>query len=160
MDDLTIDIGAINCSGTVTSASISASSSATLANIAQSGTVRHSGDASVDVTGAKTLALADSAIAQRVTTDTVTVTLPTAANAANARFIIENSGTALGSVGFTVALATGTDTIRGAGITPGAGKTYINTKATANPGDRVVLLCDGVDGYVIQEKRGIFVRQA
>lgn len=157
-EDLVVDIGSINCLGNISTPTLTASTSATLANPSFSGTTRHSTDLVASVSANKTLAVADSGIAQRVTTDAITVTLPTASTNLLSSYKIENNGATDGAVLVTVALQTGTDTIKGAGITPGAGKAFLNTKATAKIGDYVIFQSDGVANYLISAVRGTWVR--
>lgn len=152
--------GNLNAVSSLTAPSLVASTSCTLANASLSGTVRHANEGAATVATSKSLAYVDSGLVQRVGVDALTVTLPTAANAGHACFIIENNGASDGAVGITIALQTNTDTIKGAGITASAGKALINTKATAKRGDRVAFISDGTDSYIVQHIRGTFNRQA
>ena len=84
------------------------------------------------ITVSETLGLGDSGTVFLVGTDALVVTLPaTIANAA--------ADSVSGSV---------------------ADKDIINTKATANKGDRITLIGDGVDGWYIVEGVGIWASEA
>ena len=125
---------------------------------------------SVLVTSNKTLTAADSGIVQRVRGD-VTITLP--ATALGLSFIIENAGAGItnGPTGATagnkssaVAVSpAAADGITGNGFTAAVNKDAINTKATAQVGDRIALLgtgTAGVTGWIATSVKGVWAREA
>jgi hypothetical protein len=102
----------------------------------------------------KTLDAADS-VHQVVTVDAVVVTLPS--TAVGLCYTIINGaedGAALVSVSPAAA-----DKIIGNGFTATDNKDAQNTKATAKKGDRITLIGDGVDGWMVFEVRGIWARE-
>ncbi len=121
----------------------------------------------VNVTEAKTLALADCGIVQNVIADNVTVTLP--ATTAGAQFIVRNggvapSGGAAGAVSDASALITvapnASDQIAGNAFTAADNKAALNTKATARVGDEIKLTGDGTNGWCVSEVKGVWARAA
>lgn len=110
-----------------------------------------------EVTANKTLDQADSGVPQVVTADAVVVTLP--ATVAGLTYVIVNGSNRQGDVGVTVS-PNASDQIIGNGFTAADDKDAINTKATARPGDKLVLVGDGVDGWFVQEVKGTWVREA
>lgn len=120
-----------------------------------------------DVSADKTLALADQGLVQNVIADGKVVTLP--ATSAGAVFVIRNGGAAKtsgpvgsgdnGSVLVAVSPAAA-DKIQGLGFTAADNKDALNTKATAEVGDEIVLVGDGVDGWNVQRATGIWAREA
>lgn len=105
-----------------------------------------------NVTGAKTLAITDSGIIQRVTA-TATVTLP--ATVVGYYYIIENGG-ADGTVTINVS-PNASDKIAGNGFTATDDKDAINT--LGNHGDRIELLGDGVNGWFLTRVIGLWTRE-
>lgn len=128
---------------------------------------------SVIVTGNKTLTVADAGIVQIVKGD-FTITLPTSAAAtAGVRFIVENGGLAVAgqpagtSKGNKSAAplvkGVAADGVTGNGFTPAVNKGAVNTKATAQVGDRIVLTGSGATGagaWFTTSVRGIWAREA
>jgi hypothetical protein len=95
--------------------------------------------ASVDVTGAKTLALSDCGTVQNVIA-TATVTLP-------ATVVGENHIVRVGAPDITVTIApNASDKIAGYGFTATDAKSAIFTNAA--PGSYVELIADGVNGWM------------
>lgn len=110
----------------------------------------------VAVSADKTLVLADSGIVQLVDTDAKVITIP--ATHVGDCFTIENAGA---DAAVLVAISPqAADKISGAGLTATDNKDLLNTKATAKRGDRVVLLADGLDGFVVVSMTGIWAREA
>jgi hypothetical protein len=107
---------------------------------------------SVDVTGAKTLTVADCGIVQNVTA-TATITLP--ATDASAVFHIRNGGDKKVTVTVSPNAA---DKIFGNGFTATDNKDIINTLGSG--WDEVVLVGDGVDGWFISEMNGTWTQEA
>lgn len=126
------------------------------------------GRTTVDVTEAKSLTLADQGVVQNVINDLGVITLP--ATSAGAVFVIRNGGlpassalgAASGSGGGVVVAASpnASDKIQGLGFTAADNKDALNTKATSQVGDQIVLVGDGIDGYNIQSAKGIWAREA
>ena len=108
------------------------------------------------VTGAKTLALADSGVVQNVTA-TATITLP--ATSGKNYFIIRNGGKYDCEVQVTIS-PNSSDEISGGNFTAVADKDIVNTLATSRPGDEVHLMGDGTDGYTITQIIGTWAYQA
>ena len=92
-----------------------------------------------------------------VDTDAFTLTLPSIADGLGGVKIV-NIG-AFGTIAVTISPAT-IDMILGPDITGTDDKDLINTKATAKPGDYVVLDLGDADGYVVTEMVGTWARQA
>lgn len=127
----------------------------------------------VDVTENKSLVAADSGIVQNVLTDAITLTLPTSAAATvGATFIARNGGdndanTPTGS-GYNgsvlVTLApVAADGITGNAFSASTNKAALNTKATAQVGDEIVVVGSGVTSaaaWFIQSVKGTWARQA
>ena len=119
----------------------------------------------VEVIGASaTLSNTDSGTKYLVGTDALVITLP--ATKKGVEFTIINSG-ADGNNIITISPAVG-DAIIGTIANASAdsvsggvdGKDIINTKATANKGDRITLIGDGASGWYIVEGVGIWASQA
>jgi hypothetical protein len=91
-----------------------------------------------------------------VTADAKTITLP--ATAAGMNFNIINGG-AFGTIAVNVS-PNASDKIMGADVAGTNDKDQINTKATAAPGDYLVLVGGNADGYVITHKRGTWAEEA
>ena len=119
----------------------------------------------VDVTTNKTVALTDSGTVQNVTATGVTITL--LATIAGASYTIRNGG--LAPTGAAVGAASGaavtvtiapnaSDQIAGLGFTATDAKSVINT--LGNVGDEIKLVADATNGWVIQEAKGTWTRQA
>ena len=125
------------------------------------------GRTTVDVTEAKTLTLADQGIVQNVINDSGVITLP--ATSAGAVFVIRNGGlpasSGLGAAsgasgGVLVAVSpNASDKIQGLAFTATDNKDALNTKATSQVGDQIVLVGDGVDGWNVQSARGTWARE-
>lgn len=119
------------------------------------------GRIAVDVTEAKTLADTDCGIVQVVKTDAITVTLPSTVVGYN--YTVRNGGVKKtsstfgsgddGSVLVTVAPAAA-DKIAGLAFTATDNKAILNTKATSKVGDEVVLIGDGVNGWMVNKGIG------
>jgi len=115
------------------------------------------------ITADKTLSLDDSGTIFLVGTDALTITLPatnkgtiftfvnSGADGANIITISPNADD--GIIG-TIANSAADSVASGA-----ADKDLINTKATANKGDRVTLVGDGVDGWYIVDGVGIWASE-
>ena len=103
-----------------------------------------------------TLAEADSGKNLVVDTDAQTITLP--ATVVGMTFTLTNGG-ADGAVLLKIA-PNASDKIMGNGYTSADNKYVANTKATAKKGDFIVLVGDGVNGWFIQEVRGIWAKEA
>lgn len=128
---------------------------------------------SVIVTGNKTLTVADVGIVQIVKGDYV-ITLPTSAAAtAGSKFIIQNGGlevagtpegTSKGNKSAAPSVkGVSADGITGNGFTPATNKSAINTKATAQVGDRLELTGSGATGagaWFTTYVRGVWAREA
>lgn len=113
---------------------------------------------SVVVTENKTLAAADCGITQAVSTDAITITLPS--TAVGLRYRIENHGSANGSCAVTISPAAA-DKIVGAALTAADNKDIINTKATAKADiDFIELVADGTDGWYVHDYAGTWSREA
>lgn len=105
----------------------------------------------------KTLDAEDTGKLFWIDTDAVTVTLPAVATGLfGARFI---NGGAFGAIAVTLS-PQAADSILGPDITAADDKDLINTKATAQRGDSVVLDSGDADGYLASELKGIWARQA
>jgi hypothetical protein len=117
-----------------------------------------------EITASATLGLSDSGSVYLVGTDALVVTLP--ATKKGAKFTFINSGAdgnniitispnaddaIIGSIANAAA-----DSVSG-GV---ADKDIINTKATANKGDRITLVGDGVDGWYIIDGVGVWASEA
>jgi hypothetical protein len=123
------------------------------------------GRMAVDVTEAKTLALADSGYVQNVVYANGIVTLP--ATAVLGVYTIRNGGVKAGSTAGSGAdgnkisvVPNASDKIAG-GVdgTYTDGKPFENTAATARVGDEIVINNNGgTDGGVVQSIKGIWVR--
>lgn len=92
-----------------------------------------------------------------VDTDAITLTLPAIADGLGGVKIV-NIG-AYGTIAVTIA-PQAVDMILGPDITAADNKALINTKATAQRGDYVVIDLGDADGYVATELRGVWARQA
>lgn len=111
-----------------------------------------------------TLTAGDSGKTFLVGTDALTITLP--ATKQGVRYTFINSGTD-GNNLITLS-PNANDAIFGSisnaasdSVSSGAvNKNFVNTKATANKGDRITLVGDGVDGWYITEGVGIWASQA
>lgn len=110
----------------------------------------------VTVSSNENLAISDTGIVRQVDFDGAVLTLP--ATHVGDVFIIENAGPD-GAVQINIS-PQAADKISGGGITSADNKDLVNTKATARRGDRVVLIADGVDGFVVVSMTGIWVREA
>ena len=118
------------------------------------------------ITESKTLSLDDSGTVFLIGTDALVVTLPTSQAGTTLTFI--NSG-ADGNNLITLS-PVATDAIVGSianaaadSVSGGAdGKDFVNTKATANKGDRITLVGDGTAGagWFITEGVGIWASEA
>ncbi len=109
-----------------------------------------------EVTGAKTLDEGDGGVTQVVTV-TATLTLP--ATVAGTTYRIVNGSDQVGKVGVTVS-PNASDKIMGNGFTSADDKDAINTLATAEPGDELVLVGDGTNGWQVSRVKGVWARQA
>lgn len=109
-----------------------------------------------EVTGNKTLDEGDSGVKQ-VVTATAVITLPS--TVVGATYHILNGGNKIGDVQISVSPAAA-DKIMGNGFTSADNKDAINTLATAEPGDEIILVADGANGYYIQRVKGVWAREA
>ena len=105
----------------------------------------------------KTLDAEDSGKLFWVDTDAFTITLPAIAAGLDG-FVTVNGGS-FGTVLITLS-PNASDMILGPDITGADDKDLLNTKATAQRGDFVVLGGNDADGYAVQQLRGIWARQA
>ena len=92
-----------------------------------------------------------------VDTDAVTITLPAIATGVDGVQIV--NGGSYGTIAVTIS-PNASDMILGPGITGADNKDLINTKATAQRGDFVVIGGNDADGYAAQELRGTWAREA
>lgn len=92
-----------------------------------------------------------------VDTDATVTTLPAIADGLGGCLIV--NGGSYGTVAVTISPAAA-DMILGPDITGADDKDLINTKATAQRGDRVVLDLGDADGYVVHDLVGTWARQA
>lgn len=113
--------------------------------------------AGVTKTANYTLAAADVGKCVDCATDGVVFTLP--ATVIGYSFRVRNTSTALGAVGITLS-PNAADKIMGVGLTAADDKDLVNTKATARPGDEVLLVADGVDGWYVHRLVGTWAREA
>jgi len=102
-----------------------------------------------------TMAEGDSGTVKLIDTDAVVITLP--ATAAGMTLTFVNVGDN-GTVGFSVS-PNASDKIMGNGYTSADNKDVINTKATAKKGDYIKLVGDGVNGWFVQDVRGVWDRE-
>ncbi len=91
-----------------------------------------------------------------VDTDAFTLTLP--ATVVGYEYIIMNGGKS-GAVLITVS-PNASDAIMGPDIAGVANKDYLNTKATAEPGDYLLITGDGADGWFANKVRGTWAQEA
>ena len=103
-----------------------------------------------------TLVAADVGKLIKVVTDGVVITLPSTVVGYTYTFV--NYGED-GTVGFNISPAAA-DKVFGAGITSADNKDYINTKITAQKGDLVTIVGDGVDGWLVTRQVGTWAREA
>lgn len=104
----------------------------------------------------KTLDAEDSGKVFFVDTDAKTITLPAIEGMAGIKIVNIGADAAV-----LVSIAPNAiDMIEGPDITAADAKKILNTKATANRGDYVVLEYGDANGWVITEKRGIWAREA
>lgn len=108
------------------------------------------------VSANKTLDEGDNGVAQVVTADAKVVTLPATVVCTTYRVI---NGCADGTCAVTISPAAA-DKIMGNGFTSADNKDAINTKATAKKGDYMVLVGDGVNGWMVQDVVGTWAREA
>lgn len=104
-----------------------------------------------------TITAADAGSLIWVDTDGVVLTMPAIATGVDGVMIV--NGGSYGAVGLSVD-PNASDLIIGPGITAADNKDIINTKATANRGDRVVIGGNDADGYAITEMVGTWAREA
>jgi hypothetical protein len=127
------------------------------------------------ITASKTLSYIDSGKVFLVGTDALTITLP--ATKTGVKYTFVNSGAAgnniitispnssdaiKGNLNSSVGANANATTADGlVAISGGADdKDWVNTKATANVGDRVTIVGDGTDGWWIVDGCGIWVSEA
>jgi len=116
---------------------------------------------------AKTLAIADCGVIQNVVADSQTITLP--ATVVGYSYTIRNGGVPKtsgpvgsgdnGSLAVTVA-PNAADLVAGGAWTAADNKSIVNTKATAQAGDYIKLVADGVNGWMVTEIKGIWAKTA
>ena len=104
----------------------------------------------------KTLDAEDVGKVLHIATDAKTFTLP--ATVVGYRYIIVNDG-ADGACIITVSPNTN-DKIMGADLAGVDNKDRVNTKATANSGDHIILEGDGADGWFVVEELGTWAAEA
>jgi len=105
----------------------------------------------------KTLDAEDTGKLFWVDTDAFTITLPVIATGLDG-FMVVNGGS-YGTIAVTLSPAAA-DMILGPDITGADDKDLINTKATAQRGDFVILGGNDADGYAVQALKGTWARQA
>ena len=88
------------------------------------------------------------------------VTLPDGTANPGLEVTVLNGLATTSGIGTSVALTTAGDIIIGDGITPGAGKAFINTEATNKIGDLVTLQSDGAGNWYITKVIGTWARAA
>lgn len=108
------------------------------------------------VSANKTLDAEDTGKLFWVDTDAITITLPAVAAGVFGAQVV--NGGSFGAVAVTISPAAA-DMILGPDITGADDKDLINTKATAQRGDSVVINSGDADGYLASELRGIWARQ-
>ena len=91
-----------------------------------------------------------------VDTNAVVITLPSTAVGLYYTFV--NAGATDGTVGFSISPAA-IDLIKGCDLAPTDDEDIINTAATAKHGDRVSLVADGVNGWMITEMSGTWAEE-
>ena len=104
----------------------------------------------------KTLDAQDSGKLFYVTVDAKTVTLPAVEGMGDIAIV---NGGAFGTIAVTVS-PNAADMIEMRDITAADNKDIINTKATANRGDYVVVGYSDANGWVVKKARGIWAREA
>lgn len=109
------------------------------------------------LTGTKTFDAEDCGKLFWCTGDATALTLPAIAAGLSGLAIV--SGGAYGSQATTIDPAAA-DMILGPDITGADNKDLINTKATQQRGDYVVLIAGDADGYMVTEMRGVWAREA
>jgi hypothetical protein len=125
------------------------------------------GRVAVDVTEAKTLAVADQGVVQNVITDAILVTLP--ATVVGYNYTIRNGGVPAGT-GLAGSGSSGTvlvavspnsaDLIAGMGVTAADDKDFLNTKATSKVGDELSITGNGTTGWGVSSVKGIWAKEA
>ncbi len=123
--------------------------------------------ANLDVTGLRkppslahasaTMSAAESGVPLVMVVDGV-LTLPAASGTTTGYVAIVSCGVASGGTGVAIS-PNASDHIRGAGLTSVDNKDLINTGATDAIGDTATLICDGVDGWIIQSLSGIWAKE-
>lgn len=104
-----------------------------------------------------TLALGDNGLVVTCSTDGVVFTLP--ATVVGYTFTIMNLAAA-GAAGISLS-PDADDRIVGLGLnTVTDDKDFINTKATAKPGDYITVVADGVNGWFVVSSKGTWAREA
>ena len=86
------------------------------------------------------------------------VSLPPASQGTRGNRVTVLTGAASTGTGTSISPATG-DKIQGTGITAADNKDLINTAATDAVGDAATLVCDGVDGWWIENLIGTWARE-
>jgi hypothetical protein len=125
------------------------------------------GRRAVDVTENKTLAITDVGVVQNVITDAITLTLPstvvgyvfTARNGGDNASGTPTRSAQAGSAAVTVSPAAA-DKIAGMQVTAADDKDFVNTKATAQIGDEITLVGDGVNGWFVTNIKGVWAKEA
>jgi|CXWL01.1.fsa_nt_gi hypothetical protein len=115
------------------------------------------GEQKLEISANATLSIANCGLIHEITTDAVVLTLP--ATVVGAVFIVRNAGTQDGQVGINIS-PNASDKIAGNGFTATDNKDAINTKATAQVGDLMVLIGDGANGWFVQQVVGTWAREA
>ena len=116
------------------------------------------------ITANKTISLDDSGSIFLVGTDALTISLPATQKGATFTFI--NSGAdgnntiTLSPVADDAIIGTIANAAADSVASGVADKDIVNTKATANKGDRITIVGDGVDGWYIVEGVGIWASEA
>lgn len=86
-------------------------------------------------------------------------TLPAAAAGTRGVRYKFTCGVASGGTGLSIS-PNASDNIRGAGLSAVDDKDLINTGATDVIGDTATIVCDGVDGWIIESLSGTWAKQA
>lgn len=125
------------------------------------------GRPTLDIDTAKTLAITDCGVVQNIIADAIVITLP--ATVVGYTFTIRNGGVKKsgaprgtgddGSILIAIA-PNASDLVAGSTWTAADNKQIRNTKLTAKVGDEITIVGDGVNGWMVQDMRGIWVKEA
>jgi len=116
------------------------------------------------ITANKTLTIEDSGKTFLIGTDALVITLPATVMGVGYNFI--NSGAdgnnliTLASAAADAFMGTVANAAADSVASGVADKDFVNTKATANNGDRISIVGDGVDGWYVKDGVGIWASEA